>query len=96
MKNIERRGIVQRNTHLQTNLHAMYIQSKATTIYHNLGHCIVAASGNIVLTKLIRARPQILVFICDITTLKLNTIMGLFNNIFVKVLLLQRTAVYLT
>ena len=29
----------------------MYIQSKATTIYHNLGHCIVAASGNIVLTR---------------------------------------------
>ena len=37
--------------HICKKTYAMYIQSKATTIYHNLGHCIVAASGNIVLTR---------------------------------------------
>ena len=37
--------------HICKQTYAMYIQSKATTIYHNLGHCIVAASVKIVVTR---------------------------------------------
>ena len=52
MKNIERRCMeLNYEIHICKQTYAMYIQSKATTIYHNLGHCIVAASVNIVLTR---------------------------------------------